>query len=351
MPKGKGRQRKRTRKRTWDAEQDVDAALREPRRVRGRETGVGAPVDVECDLSECFTDVEPNGRVISPYGVLAFVLTEEGERLCRVTDSLTDGKTSVLAPGDEVRVEQCDDGPTVTAVRRRHTTLSRPAIYKAREQVFAANIDLLVVVTSTAKPPFRAGLVDRYLIAAEVGGVGMLLCVNKIDLAAEPDEVDGYRALGLPVVNTSCVDGAGIDDLREALRGKLSILAGQSGTGKSSLINSMDPTLRLATRQVSDDTQKGRHATTASRIYQLDGGIRIIDTPGIRQLGLWGVTSQELDYYFPEIARFAAECRFRNCVHDREPDCAVRSAVESGQIAAHRYESYHRIRRSLEEEV
>lgn len=188
MAKGKGKQRKRIRKRAWDAEHDVDTASREPRRVRGRETGVGAPVEESFDCAACFTEGPANGLVVSPYGVLAFVEVDGIERLCRVQEALTDGKTSFLAPGDRVVIEERDGENIVIAVRVRHTKLSRPAIERQREQVFAANIDQLVVVAAKTRPRFKPGVVDRYLIAAEFGGVSTVLCLNKSDLpGAEPE--------------------------------------------------------------------------------------------------------------------------------------------------------------------
>jgi len=156
-----------------------------------------------------------------------------------------------------------------------------------------------------------------------------------------------YRELGLPVLNTSCKTGAGIEALRQALKGKLSVLAGHSGVGKSSLLNVMDPGLDIETREITETTEKGRHATSTSRLYELADGIRIIDTPGTRRLGVWGVSSEELAFYFPEMERLAADCRFRNCTHTHEPGCAVRQAVEVGDIARLRYNSYLRIRESL----
>jgi ribosome biogenesis GTPase / thiamine phosphate phosphatase len=349
MTKGKGKQRKRIRKRDWDPVNDADSASREPRRVRGRETGVSAPVEAAFDPELCFTDTETNAVVVSPYGVLAFVDTGEAEVLCHVHESLTDGKTSVLAPGDRVRVETDGEVPWVTAVARRRTALSRPAIGKHRPQVFAANVDQLMVVASCQKPAFRPGLVDRYLIAADMGGVSTALCINKMDLAEdEPEAAAVYRELGIPVVCTSCATGEGMDVVERLLRGKLTILAGQSGVGKTSIINRLDPSLGLAIREISTLTRKGKHTTTTSRIYTIKGDIRLVDTPGIRQLGLWGISKDEVDVYLPEIGREAESCRFRDCTHTREPGCAVRAAAEEGRISPLRYASYLRIRNDLE---
>lgn len=334
------------RKRTWDTE-DWDTLAREGRARREDNLPSSAR-----RTENYFSDCEANGVVVSPYGVLAFVLEGTEECLCRVHDKLVDGKSSILAPGDLVRIEQTTQGPVVCAVKTRVNKLSRPAIGRNREQVIAANIDLAVIVASVSGPPFSPGLIDRYLVAAQAGGVTPIVCINKIDLAG--DDMQGaamYRELGLTVVATSCKTGEGIDGLRAQLLGKTSVLAGHSGVGKSSIVNALDPNVTIHTREISESTNKGRHTTSASRLYRLDGGIRIIDTPGVKQLGLWGVTPAELDYYFPEIASTSPTCRFRDCTHTHEPKCAVRDAVESGAIARVRFESYLRIRASLAEKT
>lgn len=333
---------KPVRKRSWQPD-DWDTVSRE-----GRARRPDAPPPTVRAPEDYFSDVDANGVVVSPYGVLAFVRVDEGEILCRVDPDLVDGKSSILAPGDLVQVESGEEGPVVRAVRPRTSKLSRPAVGKTREQVFAANIDHAVIVASVAKPSFSPGLIDRYLIAAQTGGVSPIICINKIDLVkSAPEDATLYVELGVPVVLTSCQSGAGIDTLREMLRGKTSVLAGHSGVGKSSLVNALDPTYVLPTQEISESTNKGRHTTTTSRMYDLAGDIRIVDTPGIKQLGLWGVSPDELGFYFHEIAEAAAGCKFRDCSHTHEPKCTVRDAVDAGQIARARYDSYIRIRASL----
>lgn len=300
-------------------------------------------------------DFEPNGLVISHSKKWVFVQWEGKEHLCTIDDRLVEGETTLLAAGDEVLVEGVEGGegdPVVRAIKPRRSKLSRPPSGHSRvtEQVIAANIDVLMVVAATARPAFKAGLVDRYLIAAEVGGVTAVLCVNKMDLVEEePEFVAPYRALGLKVVTTSCVTGQGIDEFRRCLSGKTSVFAGPSGAGKSSLLNRLDARLDIVTREVSESTHKGKHTTTASRLYELEEGVRIIDTPGVRQLGLWGVSDAELAFYFPEMEELAVGCRFRDCSHVHEPDCAVLGALESGALMKHRYDSYRRIRAGLDE--
>ena len=293
----------------------------------------------------------PNAVVVSHSGQWAFVKLDDGaERTCIIDERIIEGESKLLAPGDRVRVEQVEDGWFVRGIAERRTRLSRLAHEQARvtEQIIAANVDLLVIVAAAKRPRFKPGIVDRYLIGAEVGGVEPLLCVNKMDLVEkEPDQVALYRELGLQVFPTSCETGEGIAELKEALVGACSVLAGHSGTGKSSLLNAMAPELDIEVSEVSKATEKGRHTTTAARLYGLPGDVRIIDTPGTRKLGIWGVSHEELAFYFPEMERLTPECRFNDCSHTHEPDCAVRVAVEAGDIPRLRYESYLRIRESL----
>lgn len=316
----------------------------ERRRFRGTE---GRPKDLAPLNIVAFTDIESNARVVSPYGALVFVRRDGEEVLCRVADALMQGKSSILAPGDNVLVVMEDDQPVVQAVAPRTSKLSRPSVGKGTEQFIAANVEQLVIVAAIAQPVFKQGIVDRYLIAAEVGGVKPVLCVNKMDLNIEiPDVVREYERLGLPVVYTSCKVQSGLDSLRDILRGKLSVLTGHSGVGKSSLINALNPGLDLSTREVSRFNEKGQHTTTTSRLYEFDN-IHIIDTPGVRQLGLWGVSLEEVRLYFPDLVELSGNCKFRDCTHLHEPGCAVRTAVEEQTFSALRYASYCRIRASI----
>ncbi len=344
--------KKRKHVRTKDWEDKHEFAFTHDR-GKHRRASVKLPERSE-DENPLPTGFDPNAVVIAHAKKWAFVQMDDEEVLCTVDERLREQDATLLAPGDRVLVEYEGEDPVVRGVSPRRTKLSRPGIEDARlaEQVFAANIDVLVVVASAQRPPFRPGLVDRYLIAAEVGGVEPLLCVNKMDLVeAPPEALDIYRDLGLDIVETSCETGEGIDALRQALRGKTAVLSGHSGVGKSSLLNAMDSGLRILTQEVSQGTQRGKHTTTGARLYMLRDGIRIIDTPGIRSLGLWEISPEGVAFYFPEIGGMAGQCHFRNCTHVHEPGCAVKVGVENGTVPAARYASYLRIRASLESET
>lgn len=306
--------------------------------------------------------VSTNAVIVSHSRKWAFVETDPGcgvlgpeadcTGLCLIDERLREEEESLLAPGDRVLVEAAGGQAVIRGVAPRVTRLARHAGGQGRlnVQVIAANVDILVIVAAAANPPFRPGLVDRFLIAAQQGGVTPLLCLNKIDLVdAEPAGMELYRDLDVDICVTSCRTGRGMEDLRRRLSGKTSVLAGHSGVGKSSLLNTLDPNLRVLTRELSEATHRGRHATTASVLYELHDGIRIIDTPGIRALGLWNVSPAEVAFYFPELAACSTACKFRNCTHTHEAECAVKQAVEEGLVSRRRYESYKRLRVSQEE--
>lgn len=250
----------------------------------------------------------------------------------------------VVAPGDFVALTE---GNRVKRVLPRKTVLSRhhPGDPE-RERVVAANIDLVIVVAAAVDPPLRQGLIDRYLIAIEQGGAAPAICVNKYDLA-DPAAIEAvlkpYRALGMPVVLCSAREGSGVEELRNLIAGKLVVFVGQSGVGKSSLLNALLPEAGAATSAIIGATRKGRHTTTRSQIYDLACGSRVIDTPGVREFGLWKIDPAEIKYYFHDFDAAAAQCRFSDCTHLHEPDCMVRRQVEEGLISAGRYQRYQNL--------
>ena len=257
-------------------------------------------------------------------------------------------ETTPVAVGDDVRIERNADGTGIIVERgKRRTVLSRTTVGKLGvEQVLAANVDQLVVVSSAADPEFRERLVDRYLVAAHKGGLDAILCITKIDLV-DPEvfypHIATYEKLGYPIVVTSTTMPYGIEEVKAALRGKLSVLSGPSGAGKSSLLNVLQPGLQLRVGEVSKKTGKGGHTTTSARIYSLDFGGRVVDTPGLRELQVWDLMPEEAAEHFVEFAEFLGKCRYRSCRHHDEPACAIRDAVERGVIALTRYDSYLRL--------
>ncbi|HET9907475.1 MAG TPA: ribosome small subunit-dependent GTPase A [Anaerolineales bacterium] len=259
-----------------------------------------------------------------------------------------------VAIGDRVRFTDASEGRgMITEVLARRNKLSRPANQRAFEQVIVANADLVVPVFAAASPTPKWGLLDRYLVSAESSDLPALIVINKIDLAWKnstlDEDLDVYRQIGYPILSVSAVTGEGIEELQRFLQGKLSVLVGKSGVGKTSLLNAIQPGLGLRVRAVSQgELGKGRHTTTHLEMFTLEFGGALVDTPGIRELGLWNIAREELAYLFPEMADYVGKCKFGlSCHHDREPDCAIRTAVMSGDISPHRYKSYMQLREEL----
>jgi ribosome biogenesis GTPase len=255
--------------------------------------------------------------------------------------------TGEVAVGDQVLFSL--ERRTIHEVLPRRTALSRADPHNPhQERVIAANVDIVVNVVSLKNPPLHPGLIDRYLIAIGKSGAEPLICVNKIDLQTGPEELyclRPYQDAGIPVILCSAASGAGLAELSAALAGKLCVFSGHSGVGKSSLLNALDPRLDIATGSVSAANEKGRHTTTSSALYHLPNSATVIDTPGIREFGLWDVSKDDLRRYYQEFT--AHQCAFSDCTHTHEPDCAVKQAVASGEISKARYESYTRILATL----
>lgn len=282
---------------------------------------------------------------------------DDGEELdCVISGRIADRQRDALCAGDRVEVVIGPDGARLSAVRPRRSTLSRPGPARGgrhREHVIAANIDRVIAAVSVADPPPRPGLVDRILVAAGRGGAATAIVVNKWDLreaGCGGPEIDAlcatYEDLGIPVYRCCATrpDDPGIDALRAGIAGETVVLVGPSGAGKSSLLNALAGESRAQTGEIAASTRKGRHTTTLARLHVLGRDTRVIDTPGIREFGLWEIDARALTAHFVDVGRHAADCRFRNCRHEREPDCAVRAAVEEGSLSRARYESFLRLR-------
>ncbi|MEW6356350.1 MAG: ribosome small subunit-dependent GTPase A [Planctomycetota bacterium] len=263
-------------------------------------------------------------------------------------------QSNIVAVGDRVMFRMVSDTEgAVESVCERKTKLSRRHSFKdAIEHVMVANVDQLVIVSSVKQPPLKYGLIDRYTVAAENGGLVPVICINKIDLLGPDDERPDadrlYEAIGYDVIYTSATTGEGVERLRETLKDKMSVVAGHSGVGKSSLLNAVQPGLGLRVGRVMEDRHgKGRHTTERSTLVPLDVGGYVVDTPGIRAFGIWDVKVADLAGFLREFVPFAESCRFPGCSHTHEEGCKVKDAVEEGGIDRRRYENYLGIRDSL----
>ena len=259
-----------------------------------------------------------------------------------------------LAVGDEVMVSSDSRGSgwTISEVLDRRSQLARKTPGRARgERIICANVDQVVVVFALHKPEPHVAMLDRFLVIAEANGLSSRVVVNKMDLAVD-DEARAlfgvYERIGYPLHVTSCRTGLGLEALRNHLRGRTSAVTGPSGVGKSSLMNALYPGLALRVGEISASVNKGRHTTVGAFLHPLPDGGFVVDTPGLREIGLWSVPSRGLDECFPELRALRDQCRFADCSHLAEPECAVRDALARDEVAESRYASYMKLMEEAE---
>jgi ribosome biogenesis GTPase len=298
------------------------------------------------------------GLIIRSQSGFYTVETEEGTRLCQLRGRLKKGRRlgDIAAVGDWVTISPLAEGAgVIEAIEPRQRMLVRmaPTPRGAYQQIIIANPDQVVLVFSCARPAPRLGMLDRFLVIAEKQNLPVLIVANKADLVTGIQAqayFERYAALGYPLIYASARRGDGVEALRHQLTGRLSVLVGPSGVGKSSLLNAIQPGLGLAVREVSQMTEKGKHTTVVRQLFPLQGGGYVGDTPGLKALALWDIQPEELDGYFPELRGLVASCQFSDCTHLHEPGCAVRAAVDAGKVHPGRYASYMRMRLGQEEE-
>lgn len=362
------RQSSRTRNKDLTREFDQDehdlADTRQAERVSGKgrltrkrtvtgtvsqEDPAGFQVDLEVDPTTCL-----EGRVIRVHGLTSLVQAADGQQYqCTVRGllkSLVTDLQHVVVAGDYVTIQPAQQGgeadqAVIVRVEPRQNQISRTS--RKRQQILVANVDFVCVVASAAEPGLKPNLVDRFLVSADKARIQPIIVINKVDLV-DPAELQPLVAvwsqMGYPVVQTSTHTGQGIDRLRRLIAGADSVVTGQSGVGKSSILNAIEPGLGLRVGNVSAENQKGRHTTTSANLIPLADGGHLIDTPGIRQFELWDVIPEEVAGYFRDLRPLINECRYPDCTHTHEEDCAVKWAVADGKLDMRRYDSYCQIR-------
>ena len=292
------------------------------------------------------------GVVISSTGSWYRVSTENGDIDCRIRGRLRlkgIRSTNPVVVGDRVAVEPDGESSAIVEILPRRNYIIRRASNLSKEShIIGANIDRALLIVTLHSPSTPVEFVDRFLVTCEAYNVPVTIVLGKADTLVGEHEAEAeeftaiYRDAGYDIVRLSSTTGEGIDEIRELLKGHTTLIAGNSGVGKSTLVSTIDPALDIRTGEISESHHKGKHTTTFSTMYRIDEGY-IIDTPGIKGFGLIDIDSKELCRYFPEMMRLAPDCRFYNCTHTHEPGCAVQEGVKQGIVAWSRYESYLKI--------
>ena len=307
------------------------------------------------------TTVREQGVVLHGTGGIWHVRTESGiDREAslrgRLKQESKQENALKLAVGDRVTIEPAESGSgggwAISEIHERGSSLSRRSPGSGRtERVVAANVDQVVVVFAMVKPEPHPRMLDRFLTIAEANDLAARIVINKVDLASEAAaraKFAAYEKAGYAMHYTSTKAPHGLPALREALQDRVSVFSGPSGVGKSSLLNALYPGLSLRVGEISESVNKGRHTTVGAFMHPLPGGGYVVDTPGLREVGMWAIAPAELDRCFPEIRALRDECRFADCTHRSEPECAVREALAAGKLDRERYESYLKLREELE---
>lgn len=314
--------------------------------ITGDDKPTGEPSEMPtANATECLT-----GRVIRVHGLYSIVETASRQQyrcaVRRLLKSLSTDERSIVTTGDRVWFRPSGEEGLIESVEPRHGLLNRAS--RKRQHVLVANVDQVVFVMSLVEPDLKPHLIDRYLASAEQGGITPILCLNKADLVDAADYqplLGAYSQLGVPTLLTSSRTGQGVEELLDMLRDRETVFSGQSGVGKSSLLNAIEPGLGLRVREVSEGNQKGKHTTTTAELLRLNlpgeqHGSWVVDTPGIRQFALWDIMPEEVEGYFPEFRPFVPLCAFPDCTHTHEERCAVKRAVQRSLIGDQRYTSY-----------
>lgn len=309
---------------------------------------------VDATSNDAFEQVDFNvsnsntlsGLVLRVHGLESIVRTNDGRifrcAVRRVLKNLATDQRHVVVAGDEVTLQpEGNEQAWIVRIEPRRSTLCRTS--NKRKHVIVSNVDQMLMVTSAAHPNIKPNLIDRLVATAEQNRIEACICINKcdlIDLDVLQPLIGTYAQMGYRILMVSAVHGWGIEQLKEITKNRNSVVVGQSGVGKSSILNALDPGLNQRVQAVSMENQKGKHTTTTAEVFPLSYGGTLIDTPGVRQFQLWDIVPEELPGLFRDIRPFASKCRYPNCTHIHENDCAVKDAVADGRMDARRYESY-----------
>ncbi len=353
-----------------DAHHEHDALARDERisgkgEISRKRTIIGQTQDDASDLAAMpgvGNNTTLRGRVLCVYGLTSDVEGPDGAIIScatrRLLKTLATEQRHVVAAGDWVRYRPSGDSVSGNAPREgiieqvepRRGILARNS--RGRQHIMVANVDQLLVLGSAAEPYLKPNLIDRFLVSAEQVGLRPIIGINKIDLT-DPAElqplVGVYARMGYPVILLSATEQRGVAQVRQLMANRSTVIVGQSGVGKSSLLNALEPDWQLRTSAVSTDNQKGRHTTTTAKLMKLSFGGYVVDTPGIRQFQLWDIIAEEVAQRFRDLRPFANQCHFPNCTHTHESGCAIKDGVADGYLDARRYESYCAMREDDDE--
>lgn len=307
----------------------------------------------EVEIDDSLLGPQAFAQVITRYGQHADIENQDGDIIrCNIRRTVTS-----LVCGDNViwrPYNNADDfGGVIEAVEPRKTKFVRPDFYDGLKPV-AANIDQIFIV-SALLPDLTTNIIDRYLVAVEQLDIEPIIVINKMDLLSDDNRelvnhcIELYQKIGYTVVTISAKNEQGVDQVYQQLANKTSVFVGQSGVGKSSLVNAILPEVNILTKQVSDNSRLGQHTTTASRLYRLDNKGAVIDSPGVREFAMWHLENDEILNGFIEFRPFLTQCKFRDCKHDNDPGCAVKQAIADGHISEQRFASYQRIKQTVAE--
>lgn len=293
------------------------------------------------------------GIVIKSTGSWYTIRAENGELLeCRIKGKFRmDGikNTNPVAVGDQISYElesELNRGVITELEPRRNYIIRKSTNLSKQSHIIAANLDQAFLLVTLSSPRTSTGFIDRFLITAEAYGIPAVLVYSKIDFYSEEElvelqkRINDYEKIGYPCYEVSAVTGSGVEKLKSVMIGKTTLLSGHSGVGKSTLINILDPALDLRTGIISEAHSKGKHTTTFAEMFELSSGGFIIDTPGIKEFGMFDMTKEELSHFFPEMRLLFNQCKYNSCLHLSEPGCAIKKAVDAGEIAASRYNTY-----------